>query len=172
MPSAWSLIETSFPTFSGEEKVRDQMGVLLNYMYVLTEGLKYQMSNLGAQNFNSTSLKNIQIETTADVEAVLEQMAVQVESILSAIKQLQASLADVKEWEDTAAQDLKNLSDQQGALEKQQGEFEKTLADVSESLDELKDIFKINDDGSLTIGGNNQTLKLVGQVYINGILIE
>ena len=40
MPSAWSLIDASFPTFTCDERVRDQVETMLNYMFMLAEGLK------------------------------------------------------------------------------------------------------------------------------------
>ena len=162
MPSAWSLIDTNFPTFTGDERVRDQVDVILNYMFMLAEGLKYQLSNLGAQNFNTTALKNIQIETTADVEKTLEEMLTEIDVIKNSVSSLRAGLSSLDAWQKTAAQQLKDLEDGQTDLGK-------SLKMLSEGLEE---IFRKDEDGNLTIGKEGISLNLIGSIYINGQLVE
>ena len=162
MPSAWSLIDTNFPTFTGDERVRDQVDVILNYMFMLAEGLKYQLSNLGAQNFNTTALKNIQIETTADVEKTLEGMLTEIDAIKNSVSSVRAGLSSLETWRKTAAQQLQDLEDGQ--------------ADLSDSLqvlsEGLAEIFRKDEDGNLTIGKEGISLNLIGSIYINGQLVE
>lgn len=165
MPSAWSLIDASFPTFTGEERVRDQVDTMLNYMFMLAEGLKYQLSNLSSQNFNTTALRDIQIETTADVETALEDMMQEVDTIKNSVNSLRSSLLKLEEWQETADEQLKAIASEQT----QQGQ---AIADLGDILDALKRLIKQNEDGSITIGAAGTTLQLLGNVYINGTLVE
>lgn len=161
MPSAWSLIDASFPAFTGEERARDQINVLLNYMFMLAEGLKYQLSNLNAQNFNTTALKDIQIETVADVEAALGDMLQEVDSIKNSIGSLRAAVGRLEEWQNETIPKLE-------ALAKAQGEQQSQI-DV---LNKLKAIVIPDDGGGGTIGAEGKDLYLVGNIYINGTLVE
>lgn len=162
MPSAWSLIDTNFPTFSGDERVRDQVDVILNYMFMLAEGLKYQLSNLGAQNFNTTALKDIQIETTADVEKTLEEMVKEIGTIQNSVSSLRSGFSSLDSWQKTAAQQLQNL-------ENGQVDLNKSLKALSEGLEE---ILRKDEAGNLTIGKEGLSLNLIGSIYINGQLVE
>lgn len=161
MPSAWSLIDASFPTFTGEERVRDQVDTMLNYMFMLAEGLKYQLSNLGSQNFNTTALRDIQIETTADVETALEDMLKELDSVKNSVTTLRTGLARLEEWQGTANKQLEDFGVTLGA----QGN------DIAD-LKKLQSILKENDDGSITLGAAGIELHLLGSVYINGTLVE
>ena len=165
MPSAWSLIDASFPTFTGEERVREQFSVMLNYMYMLAEGLKYQLSNLNAENFNSTALKNIQIETTEDVEKEVADILAEIDIIKSNIGSITNKLNGLTEWKEVTEKtiegmttDIKNLSDTQ-----------KTHGDT---LDSIKGVIVPDGSGGASIGKDGATLNLVGKVYINGTLFE
>lgn len=165
MPSAWSLIDASFPTFTGNERVRDQMDVVLNYMFMLAEGLKYQLSNLNAQNFNTKALKDIQIETTADVEAVLEEMVEQVNTIQNSVSSLRSSVAGLENWQTVATAHLQSLDG--WVLE-----ASRVLETLEENMSKLLAAVQPMEDGSTTIGGDGKTVNLIGKIYINGNLIE
>lgn len=165
MPSAWSLIDASFPAFTGEERVRDQVDTMLNYMFMLAEGLKYQLSNLSSQNFNTTALRDIQIETTADVETALEDMMQEVGTIKNSVNNLRFSLLKLEEWQKTADEQLKDITSKQSQLGQ-------AIVDLGDILDALKRLIKQNEDGSIVIGAAGTTLQLLGNVYINGTLVE
>lgn len=79
MPSNnWLSIDSSFPTFSGDEPVKEQISALQNYMYKLTEQLKYILRNLGADNWNAKALQDfagtVAEGATKDLATVLAQM--------------------------------------------------------------------------------------------------
>lgn len=158
MPSAWSLIDASFPTFTGEERVRDQVGIMLNYMFMLAEGLKYQLSNLGEANFNTTALKDIQIETTADVEAALADMLQELDTIKNSVSSLRAGLTRIEDWQKT--------------VNKQFEDLDVVLFDQSKAIDELNALIRKNEDGTISIGAEGASLHLLGSVYVNGKLLE
>lgn len=165
MPSAWSLIDASFPTFTGDERVRDQCNVMLNYMFMLAEGLKYQLSNLNAQNFNSTALKNIQIETTADVEKQLEGIISDIDIIKNNIGSISTRLNALGEWSGSVDQFLIEID---GILQEQ----EETLTDLCGSVQKLENVISADEAGGATIGKDGAEIRLVGNVYVNGTLLE
>ena len=164
MPSAWTLIDSSFPTFTGKEKVKEQIPVLLNYMYMLSEGLKYQLKNLNNTNWNSSALENLKVETTADL---VKQMAAVVEQINSIMSRLNGIAAQIQQAET-------NIS----TLEKKQEELEQALAAMDErmvsaegALMELEDILQPDGEGGLSIGSDGKNVYLVGNIYVNGQLL-
>lgn len=158
MPSAWSLIDASFPTFTGEERVRDQVGIMLNYMFMLAEGLKYQLSNLGEANFNTTALKDIQIETTADVEAALADMLQELDTIKNSVSSLRSGLTRIEDWQKT--------------VNKQFEDLDVVLSDQNAAIDQLNALIRKNEDGTISIGAEGASLHLLGSVYVNGKLLE
>ena len=164
MPSAWTLIDASFPTFSGKERAKDQIPVILNYMYLLSEGLKYQLSNLSGNNWNRTALDNLKVETTADL---VEQMAAamnQISSILNRLNSLSLQLLQME-------QDL-------GAMEKWQQETQEVLNDLDERtasaegvLMALEEVLQTDGEGGASIGRAGVDIHLIGNVYVNGKLL-
>ena len=165
MPSAWSLIDASFPTFTGDERVRDQCNVMLNYMYMLAEGLKYQLSNLNAQNFNSTALKNIQIETTSDVVKQLEAILKDLDAIKSNVGSISSRLNALVDWSGRIDEYIVELD---GTLLEQQA----ALSSHDGSIKRLEGVMSADESGNATIGNENAEIRLVGKIYINGTLLE
>jgi len=165
MPSAWSLIDASFPTFTGEERVRDQCNVMLNYMYMLAEGLKYQLSNLNAQNFNSTALKDIQIETTADVEKQLSGLLDDLDLLKNNISGINTRLNSLSEWSGRVDEQLNEI---EVFLQKQ----EDVLTAHESSLEKLEGVIAADESGNATFGKEGAEIRLVGKIYVNGTLLE
>jgi len=165
MPSAWSLIDASFPTFTGEERVRDQCNIMLNYMYMLAEGLKYQLSNLNAQNFNSAALKTIQIETTADVEKQLAGIIEDIDGLKNSIGSIRSKLTSLDTWAEEVDRRLEEI----GSDLQTQGE---SLSAHAVSLEKLDSLISTDGNGNATIGRDGAELRLVGKIYINGTLLE
>lgn len=165
MPSAWSLIDASFPTFTGEERVRDQCNVMLNYMYMLAEGLKYQLSNLNAQNFNSTALKTIQLETTADVEAQVEDILGELTRIQNNLGSITTRLNALGQWQESTDRYLMEV-------EQELQEHSDTLSGQGARLEKLEGVVAADDSGGATIGKSGAEIRLVGKIYLNGTLLE
>ena len=88
MPGGQVNIDALFPSFTGEESPREQTRVMLNYLRMLTERLRYQLDNLGKENFNAVALKQIQFETTEEIEGRLGELTKTVEEIQSVIDTL------------------------------------------------------------------------------------
>ena len=65
MPSSFLAVDTNFPTQTGDTE-RD-MKKILNYLFMLTEQLRYTLYNLSPNNFNSNELKGFVDEIRAGI---------------------------------------------------------------------------------------------------------
>ena len=165
MPSAWTLIDTSFPTFTGKEKVKEQIPVILNYMYMLSEGLKYQLSNLNNSNWNSTALDDLKIETTAELVEQMKSVTEQITTIFNRLNSLNAQILQ-------AEMNIGELEKNQQTLEKTMEDFSSALSSLEGAMMQLEEAFQEDDSGNITIGKSGKNLNFVGSIYVNGKLLE
>ena len=56
MPSNWLYIDSNFPTFTGDENLKEQVTTIQNYMYMLVEQLRYTLHNLDLSNMNEAAV--------------------------------------------------------------------------------------------------------------------
>lgn len=181
MPSNWSNVDNSFPTFTGRESAREQVIIITNYMYLLVEQLKYNLENLDTTNWNKQKLEKFQNDTTKDVEEEVKKIS---EDLSSAIKDLMVLTQETANLV-KRVNELEDLSDRMteaekdiGLLEKEQQDIKQSLSDLEEAMgvaqadiDELFSVFQRTENGA-TIGKAGEDLHLVGNVYINGVLIQ
>lgn len=59
MPSNLLNADTSFPQLNDEQSEEEKITLVVNYLYMLLEQLRYTLSNLGEKNFNQTELQNM-----------------------------------------------------------------------------------------------------------------
>ena len=69
MPGAFASLDTGFPNLSGNGSTDDKLRAIQDYLYQLLEQLRYSMNNLGAENFNENSLKEITDKITEPIKA-------------------------------------------------------------------------------------------------------
>ena len=69
MPGAFASLDTGFPNLSGNGSTDDKLRAVQDYLYQLLEQLRYSMNNLGAENFNENSLKEITDKITEPIKA-------------------------------------------------------------------------------------------------------
>lgn len=165
MPSNWSMIDNNFPTWTGNERATDKINALHNYMYLLVEQLKYQLNNLDSTNWNSKALKALQADTTQDVETELTNVA-----------------GDLSETAQTLAEILKRISTIETSLsylERGQGEQDQRLTDLETDMEKIQAdvdglcaVVQADGSGGATVGSDGKEIRLVGKIYINGVLIE
>lgn len=96
MPSSWLTIDANFPSFRGDETPQQQISELYDYMVVLTEQLRYQLSNLSVKNWNSTALQDFQNETTEGVNSELTAITAQLSQISSELANVTSRVSDVE----------------------------------------------------------------------------
>lgn len=164
MPSAWTLIDTSFPAFTGKEKVKEQIPVILNYMYMLSEGLKYQLSNLNNSNWNSAALDDLKIETTAELVEQMKAVTEQVTTILNRLNSLSAQILQ-------AEMNIGEVERDQQSMQQSLEDIASALSSVEGSLMALEDVVQTDGAGGATIGGSGKNVYLMGNIYVNGKLL-
>ena len=72
MPSNWLYIDSNFPTFTGEENLKEQVTTIQNYMYMLVEQLRYTLHNLDLSNMNEAAVDDWENAITEPIYIHLE----------------------------------------------------------------------------------------------------
>ena len=145
MPSGYINIDAHFPSFNGKEDARQQTEMMLNYLRLLTEHLKYTFKNIGAENFNETELKQIKADTTAELEKRHEALTKRVNTLAGA---------------------LQDVSEALGAL------TELVTLTIQPELDTLREAVQVDEEGNIVIGGEEKSVELTGTVTANGKKIQ
>lgn len=141
MPSAWTNVDSNFPTITEGGSFTEQIESIVNYMFSLTEELKYTLENLNTTNWNTTAIEDFRGEFTAKIAAIDGQGV----RALSLIKEHSSSLAQLQEDVDT--------------LNTQMAELLERLSLVSGNTEEL------------ILGGEGFNVALTGNVTVNGKVI-
>lgn len=182
MPSKWAMVDNSFPTFAEEEKPQQSIMKLTDYIFILVEELKYQLENLDAGNWNTAALQEIQTETTANVEQSLSRLAASMAMLQNQVNTAAASQGarisaletDVGYLEEKQAQleaELEALAEGQTAMEAAWDELNGRIGVAEQSLELLTGVVAAGENGTV-IGKAGQDLHLIGNVYVNGVLLE
>lgn len=58
MPSQFSSLDSSFPSFTGQETLEQKVDALYDYSFMLLENLRYVLRNLDWSNFSKEALEN------------------------------------------------------------------------------------------------------------------
>ena len=157
MPNSWAMIDTSFPTFTGQETYREQVGKLQDYLFLVVEELKYQLANLNTQNWNKTALQRLQEETVAPTNEEVAALAEKITQIQNRLTLFSSALNDITE--------------RVGSCEEETVKLWEGLELLAGDVDSLNGIIQPDDSGGATIGAEGKDIRLVGNVYINGILM-
>ena len=165
MPSNWSMIDNNFPNFTGDERPREQIAKLQNYLMLLVEQLKYQLNNLSTINWNDSALEELQADTTKDVENELSNVA-------GDLSQTATELAAVVTRLARAETDLVSLELAKDDHKTRIGELENRADEQDADLDNLFAIVMPDGTGGAVIGSEGKEIRLVGKIYINGVLME
>lgn len=167
MGSNWQSIDNQFPTFTGHESLKDQVRLIHDFLPVMIEGLKYQLNNLDANNWNTKARADFQKDTTADLEQAVD---VTDKAVLELIAQTEALLARAEDLERrlaAAETDIAYLDLAQEGLAQQMGTLEGLVDAVCAELDAIGEVL-VPDDTGVTLGAEGLTVKLVGTVTVNG----
>lgn len=72
MPVSLLNADTSFPSFTEGTSTSEKVDVMMNYLYMLLEELRYTFGNLGTENFNDKSLDELSVQLTKPVYGIIE----------------------------------------------------------------------------------------------------
>ena len=168
MPHPWALVDSIFPTFTGEENPREQIGQIVEYMMLLTEALKYQLENLSSSNWNSTALKDMQADTTESVEqanaALSARLAVlanemtaltvrvnsldgyadglgsKLEELQGRTEQLETDVSYLEKFQEEAEKELEQMNSGLGNVEAAVGELEEAQVQTEKDVESLEPV--------------------------------
>ena len=168
MPSNLSMIDNSFPTFTGREKPNEQIAQLTNYMRLLVEQLQYQLKNLDTSNWNKKAMKDFQTDTTSDVAEELTKLAKELASISSRL----AAVENLTGRMNQAETDIAYLEKEREAIEQRVTELESGMGDCQADITNMAQVVQVDGTGGAAIGAEGKDIHLVGNIYINGILFE
>lgn len=158
MPNTWAMIDSSFPTFTGEESYREQVAALQDYLFLVVEELKYQLANLNSQNWNKVALQKLQAETVEPTNEELAALKEQITGISNRLTTMGASLSD--------------LAERMGKAEEELPKLWEGLDILAGDLDALGEIIRPDGSGGAAIGAEGKDIRIIGNVYINGVLLK
>ena len=191
MPNNWLAVDSNLPNLSKAQNPKEQIMLLFDYMVSLTQQLRYSLQNLSVSNWNTTALNELKKTVGESALAAVEQLRTQlnqlritiggysgeIESIENTISLLEASRDEAQEniqtlQEDAAANeiridDLEQLITGEGGIEQQLADLQTQFDEMMQQLDLIQET-----ESGLQIGGEGKEVRLVGNVYINGVLLE
>lgn len=134
MPNNWSLVDTSFPTFTGEEPVKEQIAKIMDYMAILTEMLQYQLENLDESNWNDKALQDLTDDATTELALQVKQLGNQVSALRSTVDSIvgRISTAENLAGRMVAAEEAITY------LEKDKDEKDQRLSNLEEAVEEVQ----------------------------------
>lgn len=116
MPGNFLNIDTEFPSLTGKEKSEDVIPVLMNYLSLLVEQLRYTLKNLDTSNFNTKALSDWEATSTQDVvdqvttlTALVNQMSTSIGNLVSRMGTAEGAINDLDGRLDTAEGDISTL---------------------------------------------------------------
>ena len=175
MPHTWALVDSSFPTFTDDEKYSDKIEKLVDYMKILVEALQYQLENLDTANWNTAALKTFQTDTTEDVTEQVGTLASNLTILVNEVTQISARVSSLESLSGRVNQnetDISYLEKDVAAVKEDLEEIREELSGVQADVDELKGVVSADGDGNASVGAEGKAVYLVGNVYINGKLVE
>lgn len=75
MPTSFLSADTNFPRLTADQPVEERLGKIQNYLYMLLEELRYTLSNLGEENFNDETLKEMGETLTGPITQTVTDLA-------------------------------------------------------------------------------------------------
>ena len=97
MPGNWTSIETHFPTFTDEDSMTARVDKLQQYMFILTEQLKYNLNNLDTSNWNSKALESFTSELSGGAVEKLAAIAGEIKSLSDTVSAVSGRLTAISQ---------------------------------------------------------------------------
>lgn len=195
----WLPIENSFPNFLDSESPQAQIKKLHDYMYKLTQQLKYSLANLDTSNWNAAALERFSEDTAAGlveevksfaqqltrVEATAATLSSRIGAVANRVTDTETEITYLQERLSAVEDDALQLKETIALLQKKTAEHDETIAAMDESITQLQadqddqeqriaeveEIIKPGEDSD-TVGSTGRVLNLLGDIYVNGVLLN
>lgn len=196
MPGNFSAIDNSFPSFTGKESPTVQIQMLLNYLHIMKQELQYMLSNLTPENWNKEALEQMAQAVRSSLISTINGINEQVKSLsrqLDVLEQdaayhtgeLQRQGEQIRLIEEAVSTGEAHMQEQDTLLEEHSGqiadaeaaigELEHTahgLSNVCKALEQVHKRMGLSfGENGFSLGSEGARLDLVGQVYVNGVLL-
>ena len=112
MPANWLFVDTQFPSFTGQENLKEQVRTIQDYMYLLVEQLRYTLHNLDLTNMNDAAVDEY-------TEMITEPILAQIEDADGNIARLELSQAGLQTQVQSQAGQISSLQQTAGSLQSQ-----------------------------------------------------
>ena len=163
MPSVWAGVDTNFPTFRDNEPIESKFKKIVNYMYVLTEQLKYTLNNLDSTNFNGKALEDLSDETTETIGEELEAMQNRINSLAVVIGSLNSRITTVEGYSSR----ITDIENSVAGLTTRMNDTETAVNSLINNVSALIELITAS-GSTVSIGGTGKTVNLLGTVNVNG----
>lgn len=171
MGSNWLVIDNNFPTFTGQESLKEQVRLLHDFLPIMIESLKYQLNNLDSSNWNAKAMQTFQKDTTKELEDAVDTTDAELAQVIRSLEKLETQLGSLLERQADIETDVALLEKWKTEIQTQADRTEETVEMLETAVDGLERCITPEEDGA-TIGGEGQVIRLVGTVYLNGTLLQ
>ena len=163
MPSVWSGVDSNFPSFKEEESIKSKLAKIVNYIFVLTEQLKYTLANLDTTNFNSKGLEDITDETAAQILEDLDAMERRLGNLATIVSAMNGRITTVEGYGQQITVMQGNITD----LTQRIGSMETAVNQLVATMNNFVGLITVGGD-TVSIGGTGKNVNLLGTVKVNG----
>lgn len=117
MPTSFLAADTNFPRLTEDVPVNERLGRIENYLYMLLEELRYTLANLGEENFNEQTLKELGDTLTGPISRTVTDLAGNVStleqtaaSLTSTVSSLSGDVSTLQQTASSITTTVSNLS--------------------------------------------------------------
>ena len=114
------------------------------------------------------AMKNFQKDTTKEVADAVDSTDKELLAVVADLEKLDERIRNLAARVTENETDLATVQSWKGSMEALVQGLEEQVGQAQIALDELGQAVTIGEDGSITIGGTGVSVKLVGNVTING----
>jgi hypothetical protein len=116
MPANILNADVMFPSFRDDETSEQKLDKVTNYLYMLLEQLRYSLSNLDADNFNDTGLREIAEGISRPLQTEFENELVKTAALIEGFsKEFGSQITALTQWKSGAEQSIASVTQKANA---------------------------------------------------------
>lgn len=155
----------------------DQMAVRIDNLSGRVTGTENLSGRMTAAEGEITALKGRVKLAEGNVESLGDRTTAAesgIDDLQSRMKTAESDIGSLKGQATVTERNVNDLADRVKVLEDDQtlGELQEQMNVNKQALEKISGAVQVEEDGSTTVGAEGKPLRLVGQIYINGVLYE